>query len=154
MSLYILAGDPVGFNNTNYIGHQSNSSPSQSTTSAPKVEYDSPRIQNLGGIQTTSSFHSISSMDSSTEMAKYFPEASTPSSLPIRHQQQVEGQIKLPAAYNTALSANTNTFNAGSHSSASIPIATQQIPQSVLGVHSMAQHQQQQQQQQVQPPGS
>jgi hypothetical protein len=36
-----------------------------------------PNEQTSGGVQATSSFHSVSSMDSSAEMAKYFPEAET-----------------------------------------------------------------------------
>ena len=32
----------------------------------------------VGGIQTAGSFHSVSSLDSSAEMAKYFPDAQTP----------------------------------------------------------------------------
>ncbi len=41
--------------------------------------------QTSGGVQATSSFHSVSSIDSSTEMAKYFPDAQTPSLSPFRY---------------------------------------------------------------------
>jgi len=45
-----------------------------------------------GGVQATSSFHSVSSLDSSAEMAKYFPDAQTPNLSPFRHNQEAESQ--------------------------------------------------------------
>lgn len=53
----------------------------QSTPSVPK---GTSMNQSSGGIQTTHSFHSVSSIDSSTEMSKYFPDAQTPSLSPYR----------------------------------------------------------------------
>ncbi|CAF0804181.1 unnamed protein product [Didymodactylos carnosus] len=52
-----------------------------------------PQQQHLyQGVQPTSSFHSVSSIDSSAEMSKYFPDAQTPSLSPFRHHQaQVDG---------------------------------------------------------------
>ena len=43
------------------------------------------RLTAPGGVQPTSSFHSVSSIDSSAEMAKYFPDAQTPSLSPFRY---------------------------------------------------------------------
>lgn len=47
-----------------------------------------PRPPNTGasGVQATSSFHSVSSIDSSAEMARYFPEAQTPNSSSQRYE--------------------------------------------------------------------
>jgi hypothetical protein len=39
-----------------------------------------------GGVQAARSFHSVSSLDSSAEMAKYFPNAQTPSLSPFRYR--------------------------------------------------------------------
>lgn len=44
-----------------------------------------------GGVQATSSFHSVSSIDSSAEMAKYFPDARTPDFQQF-HQQESDDQ--------------------------------------------------------------
>ncbi|CAF4786898.1 unnamed protein product, partial [Rotaria sp. Silwood1] len=154
MSVYILAEGPINSNSTYFTEHQQDLSTTQSSASISKAAFNTPATETLGGVQTTNSFHSISSMDSAVEMSKYFPEPPTPSLLPIRHQQQAEGQAQLASTLNTATSANTNIVNAGSYTPASVPTAVQRLPQPVEGVPSMAQQQQQQQQQRpVQPSG-
>ncbi|CAF3348361.1 unnamed protein product [Rotaria sp. Silwood1] len=145
---------PINSNSTYFTEHQQDLSTTQSSASISKAAFNTPATETLGGVQTTNSFHSISSMDSAVEMSKYFPEPPTPSLLPIRHQQQAEGQAQLASTLNTATSANTNIVNAGSYTPASVPTAVQRLPQPVEGVPSMAQQQQQQQQQRpVQPSG-
>ncbi|CAF2330346.1 unnamed protein product [Rotaria sp. Silwood2] len=82
---YTLSAEgPVDAVSLDFIGHQQNLTPSQSTASIPKVAFNAPITQSLGGVQATSSFHSISSLDSSAEMSKYFPEATTPNLVPLR----------------------------------------------------------------------
>ena len=44
-----------------------------------------PQPPASGGVQATSSFHSVSSVDSSAEMARYFPDAHTPEFPPHRY---------------------------------------------------------------------
>ncbi|CAF3677041.1 unnamed protein product [Rotaria sordida] len=144
---------PVNSNRTVFTEHQQQLTPTQSIASVPKIVYSTPTTQRLGGIQTTNSFHSISSMDSSAEMAKYFPEASTPISLPLRPQQQVEGQPQSVVTVNTVTSANTTTVDAGSYTPTFVPTAAQVLSQPVGGVPLMAQQQLQQQQQPIRPPG-
>ncbi|CAF4778812.1 unnamed protein product, partial [Rotaria sp. Silwood1] len=153
MSVYILAEGPINSNSTYFTEHQQDLSTTQSSASISKAAFNTPATETLGGVQTTNSFHSISSMDSAVEMSKYFPEPPTPSLLPIRHQQQAEGQAQLASTLNTATSANTNIVNAGSYTPASVPTAVQRLPQPVEGVPPMAQQQQQQQQRPVQPSG-
>ncbi len=45
-----------------------------------------PNEQTSDGVQAASSFHSVSSIGSSAEMAKYFPDAQTPSLSPFRYR--------------------------------------------------------------------
>ncbi|CAF1236888.1 unnamed protein product [Rotaria magnacalcarata] len=124
-----------------WIASQSASSNSMTTSSAPKN-------QALGGVQTTDSFHSVSSIDSSAEMSKYFPDARTPSLSPFRHQQVVEGQAQSTATSNTVASTNTNrnTVNAGPYTPATASTAVQRLPQPIRPPNMS-------QQQPVQPPG-
>ncbi|CAF4483085.1 unnamed protein product, partial [Rotaria socialis] len=124
-----------------WIASQSASSNSMATSSAPKNRA-------LGGVQTTDSFHSVSSIDSSAEMSKYFPDAQTPSLSPFRHQQVVEGQAQSTATSNTVASTNTNTntVNAGPYTPATASTAVQRVPQPIRPPN-MAQ------QRPVQPPG-
>ncbi|CAF2267081.1 unnamed protein product [Rotaria magnacalcarata] len=124
-----------------WIASQSASSNSMATSSAPKN-------QALGGVQTTDSFHSVSSIDSSAEMSKYFPDARTPSLSPFRHQQVVEGQAQSTATSNTVASTNTNrnTVNAGPYTPATASTAVQRLPQPIRPPNMS-------QQQPVQPPG-
>jgi len=84
----------------------------------------------LGGIQATSSFHSVSSMDSSAEMAKYFPGAQTPSSSPFRHSQGDEDQ-EIKSMKGPASSKHTGPYAAAGgqqshHQHGSAPVATPQ----------------------------
>ena len=50
----------------------------QQTLSVPVRAPNTQTNLTVGGIQTAGSFHSVSSLDSSAEMAKYFPDAHTP----------------------------------------------------------------------------
>lgn len=54
----------------------------QQTLSVPGSIPNTQRNLTTGGIQTAGSFHSISSLDASAEMAKYFPDAQTPAISP------------------------------------------------------------------------
>ncbi len=56
----------------------------QQNLSGPIGIVNTQTNQTFGGIQTTGSFHSVSSADSSAEMAKYFPDAQTPNLSPYR----------------------------------------------------------------------
>jgi len=55
------------------------------STNAP-VLVPRPNQQTSDGVQAASSFHSVSSIGSSAEMAKYFPDAQTPSLSPFRYR--------------------------------------------------------------------
>ncbi len=66
-----------------WILAQPESEQTQSAT-AP-VLVPRPNEQTTNGVQATSSFHSVSSIDSSAEMSKYFPDAQTPSLSPFRY---------------------------------------------------------------------
>lgn len=84
-SFYILAQDVAGASGAHSTDNQRQqlfaTQPTSSTSKAASVASGS---QILGGVQTTNSFHSVSSMDSSAEMSKYFPDAQTPSLSPFR----------------------------------------------------------------------
>jgi hypothetical protein len=105
--------------------------------------------QTVGGVQTTGSFHSVSSVDSSAEMAKYFPDAQTPILSAYRHPQEVEGQLQSTATSNTVVTTNINTVNAGPYIPVSAPTAVQHLSQPVRAPFMP----QQQQQRPVRPPG-
>ncbi|CAF1681704.1 unnamed protein product, partial [Adineta ricciae] len=77
----------------------------QGVHSVPTKTYD--------GVQSTGSFHSISSLDSAAEMSKYFPDAQTPTLSPFRHQLEVGGQAQSATISNTRTTTTTNTVNAG-----------------------------------------
>jgi hypothetical protein len=51
------------------------------------VQVPRPNVKTIGGVQATSSFHSVSSIDSSAEMAKYFPDAPTPTLATYRYKR-------------------------------------------------------------------
>ncbi len=56
------------------------------TLTAP-VQVPKPNVKASGGVQATSSFHSVSSIDSSAEMAKYFPDDETPTVSPYKYKR-------------------------------------------------------------------
>ncbi|CAF0803437.1 unnamed protein product [Adineta steineri] len=104
----------------------------QPSLSVPKAVYNVPANQTSGGgVQSTGSFHSVASLDAAAEMAKYFPDARTPSLSPSRHQLEVGGQAQSTAVSHTRTTTTTNTVNAGPHFPEFSPSGTQQLPQSV-----------------------
>ncbi len=56
----------------------------QENLSVPIEVLNTSANQTFGGVQTTTSFHSVSSADSTAEMSKYFPDAQTPELSPFR----------------------------------------------------------------------
>ena len=78
MSSYILAQGAVYSSNTVAAEQHQQQATVQLTTSAPSGTLNTLANQPSGGVQPARSFHSVSSIDSSAEMAKYFPNAQTP----------------------------------------------------------------------------
>jgi len=109
-------------------GHaDSNSSEQEQSVTAP-VQVPRPNEQTSGGVQAASSFHSVSSMDSSAEMAKYFPDAQTPSLSPFSRQQQDDESHQTQSEITSTQSAAIN--NAGPYATVPAPAAVQpQLPQ-------------------------
>ncbi|CAF1132685.1 unnamed protein product [Rotaria sp. Silwood1] len=78
------------FSIQHYPQDETNSRTSQTITQSTAIPILVPKQNSntFGGVQTTASLHSFSSIDSSAEMAKYFPDAQTPSLSPFRHHQE------------------------------------------------------------------
>jgi hypothetical protein len=110
-------------------------STTQSTKSVPKGASNLLTNQAADGIQTNESFHSVSSINSSAEMSKYFPDAQTPSLLPVSHQHEVKGQAQSTASSNTAAKTNPHSVNAATHVPAPASTTVQQLPQPVIAPH-------------------
>ncbi len=89
LHFYILARGEVNTNSNIVTQHQQQQQYRQvviePARSIPIQTLNVPTHQTLGGIQTTGSSHSVSSADSSAEMAKYFPNAQTPNLPPSRY---------------------------------------------------------------------
>jgi hypothetical protein len=78
MSSYILAQGALDSSSTVAAEQHQQQVTVQPTTSVPSGTVNTPANQPSGGVQPASSFHSVSSIDSSAEMATYFPNAQTP----------------------------------------------------------------------------
>ncbi|CAF1676453.1 unnamed protein product, partial [Adineta ricciae] len=87
--------------------------------------------QAVSGIQATGSFHSVSSIDSSAEMARYFPDPQTPTLSPFRldinlyHQQNGGQQLQQSA---TSSTITTNIINGGPYAPVPVPATAQPAP--------------------------
>ncbi|CAF4635254.1 unnamed protein product [Rotaria sp. Silwood2] len=80
-----------------------------------------------GGVQTTMSLHSFSSIDSSAEMARYFPDAQTPRLSPFRHHQEdVDQPTQTTTTTTTQALTDINTINSGPYATASAHNIVQQ----------------------------
>ncbi|CAF0857916.1 unnamed protein product [Rotaria sordida] len=86
-----------------------------------------PNLNKSAPIQTTVSLHSFSSIDSSAEMAKYFPDAQTPSLSPFRHHQEDSNQqIQSTVTTMTHAITDNSTIKSGPYAIPSAPITVQQ----------------------------
>ncbi|CAF1187233.1 unnamed protein product [Adineta steineri] len=72
-----------------------------------------PRLNeqpNSSGVQATGSFHSVSSIDSSAEMARYFPDPQTPTLAPLRYNPLSGSQQLQTTATSSTLNNNTGPY--------------------------------------------
>jgi hypothetical protein len=94
--LHFIAQGALNLNSGALIDHYQQEEATSSTNVQQQIGVPQPNIsvpigalnlstnQPLGGVQPTNSFHSVSSIDSSAEMSKYFPDAQTPGLSPFR----------------------------------------------------------------------